>query len=167
MEFNRLSKYSKKSWFIARLLNTIIVTIILLAGIYFAKEVLELGWVIEYSIYLYWVVGIIVVLLLVSTFIYPTIEYRQWKYMITNDKVDFIEGIFSTKRTIIPIVRIQQIAISQGIINKHFNIVDLKIHTAGGSHVIPNIEKEKALEISEYLKDKIKEKVIENDGQTN
>jgi len=164
MEYNRLSEHSKKSWFIARLITTVIVTIILLGAIYFTKEVLELGWVRDFSIYLYSVIGIIVVFLILNTFIYPAIEYAQWKYMITNDKVDFVEGIFSTKRTIIPIIRIQQITMEQGIINKRFNLVNVKIHTAGGAHVIPNIEKEKAVEISEYLKDKIKKKVIENDA---
>ncbi len=166
MEYNRLSQYSKKSWFIARLITTIIVTISLLGTIYFGKEVLEFKWISDFSVYLYSIVGIIVALLLLNTLIYPSIEYAQWKYMITNDKVDIVEGIFSTKRTIIPIIRIQQITIEEGIINKRFNLVNVRIHTAGGGHVIPNIEKQKAEQICEYLKEKIKKKVIENDGQT-
>lgn len=163
MEYNKLNINSKKSWLIARLITTIIFGVILYGGQWFLKKQFNWKWLTNYSTTINIVIGIVMVFLLLNTFLYPIIEYNQWKYIITEDKVDFTEGIFILKRTVIPILRIQHITVTQGPINKLFNLGDISIVTAGGSHKIPNIEMAKAEEISEYLKNKVKQKVEENE----
>lgn len=163
MEYNRLNSKAKTSWFLGRLITTLIIATILIGGYFTLKEVFHFGFVIRYKTPIIIVIILILILLLINTFIYPIIEYNQWKYMITEDKVDFTEGIYYTKRTIVPIIRIQHIKVEEGPINKFFKLANITLGTAGGSHVIPNIEIEKAKEISDYLKDRIKEKVEENE----
>ncbi|MEW8956851.1 PH domain-containing protein [Clostridium sp.] len=156
MEQNKLNVNSKKSWFIARLIATVIISTILIGG-----KILFLNKVLEDNINPYINITIVVIIgiMILNTIIYPAIEYKQWYYTITKDKVEFSEGIFFRERTIIPIVRIQHIKINEGPINRFLNLANIKIHTAGGVHKIPNIDREKAEEISHYLKDKVKEKV--------
>ncbi len=163
MEYNRLNINSKKSWLIARGITTVIITSILFIGKWFLKSKLDFQWIIDYEVYVNIGIAIIMIILLLNTFLYPIIEYKQWKYLITDDKVDFTEGIYSTSRIIIPIIRIQHIKVEQGPINRIFNLANIQIVTAGGSHIIPNIEMEKAEEISEYLKNKIRKKVEGNE----
>lgn len=159
MEYDNLSIKAKKSWFVARLITTVIVSIILIVGVWFSIYNMRFKYAVMFEAPINITVGIIILLLLVNTFIYPIIEYKQWRYIINKDKVDFIHGIYITKRTIVPMVRIQHIVITEGFINRFFNLANVDIHTAGGIHTIPNIELEKAKEISEYLKDKISKKV--------
>ena len=69
-------------------------------------------------------------------FIHPELEYKQWLYKITEQYVDYTHGIFFTKRTIIPISRIQHLDIRQGPIQKQFSLSNIIIFTAGQSHEI-------------------------------
>lgn len=163
MQYNKLDKDAKKSWRIARFIGMIIVTLVLLVIKYFFTYKIQVKFFVNWSLGINIVVGIIIFLSLLDTFLYPSIEYAQWKYIITKDKIEFSEGIYYVKTTIIPIVRVQHIKINQGPINKIFKLANINIFTAGGSHTIPNLSIEKANEISEYLKEKVKEKVNKND----
>lgn len=167
MEYSNLSAKAKKSWFVARLITTIIVSSILIIGVWFITYKMKFKYAVMFQLPIDISVAIIILVLLINTFIYPIIEYKQWRYIITKDKVDFIHGIYITKRTIIPMVRIQHIVITEGFINRFLNLVNIDIHTAGGVHTIPNIELEKANEISDYLKDKIIKKVEGYDAKIN
>ena len=161
MEYNKLHINSIKSWFIARAISTVIFSAILIGGDYFLTVKLHFlkG---SFSTGVNIAVAVIIFLMLLNTFVYPRLEYKQWRYLITKDKIEFSEGIYWVKTVVIPIVRVQHMKINQGPINRRFNLATLHIFTAGGSFEIPNIEMEKAEEISDFLKDKIKEKVTEN-----
>lgn len=162
MEYSKLHVNSIKSWFISRAITTVIVSAILIGGSYFLTTKLEFlsG---TPSLYMNIGVSIIIFFMILNTIVYPSIEYKQWKYRITKDKIEFSEGIYWIKTVVIPIVRVQHIKISEGPINRKYNLANLQIYTAGGSYTIPNIELKTAEEISEFLKDKVKEKVEAND----
>lgn len=162
MDYEKLHESSKKSWFIARLITTLIVGVIFLVGRFLLTRITEESGANEYLLIGNVVMIIIFIFLLLNTLIYPTFEYKQWKYIITEDKVEFSEGIFFTEKITIPIVRVQHIQINQGPINRWLKLADITISTAGGQHKIPNIHISKAEEIGEYLKNKIKEKVEEH-----
>ncbi|MHC1684632.1 MAG: PH domain-containing protein [Clostridiaceae bacterium] len=162
MEYNKLNINSIKSWFISRLISTVIISSILIGGDFFLTTKLNFlkGTT---SVYVNIGIAIIIFLLLLNTIVYPKLEYKQWRYLITKDKIEFSEGIYWISTVVIPIVRIQHIKINQGPINKRFKLANLEIYTAGGSYTIPNIELKKAGEISDFLKDKVREKVEGND----
>ncbi len=92
---------------------------------------------------------------IIGIFILPPIEYRQWEYLITDDKIHIKHGIFLTEHTIIPIVRIQHVSFSQGIILRKFSLVTLKVHTASGNFKIECLKKEIAEDITQKLNDKL------------
>ncbi|WMJ79351.1 PH domain-containing protein [Clostridium sp. MB40-C1] len=163
MQKNKLNQNAKKSWLLARAIATSIVTAILVGIKWFFTYKIGVNFFIEKSFYINIFIILIIGLLILNTFIYPFIEYAQWKYTITKDKIEFSEGIYCVKTTIIPIIRVQHIKINQGPINKIFKLADIEIFTAGGSHKIPNLDMQKANEIGEYLKEKIKEKVEKNE----
>lgn len=163
MEFNKLSIKAKKSWFIGRTITAIILLGIILGVKYFLKYQIKVQWINKYELYINIFVTIILIGLLLNIFIYPIFEYKQWRYIITEDKIDFSEGIYFIKRTIIPVSRIQHIKVNEGPINRFLKLADIEIVTAGGVHKIPNIELEQAERIGKYLNNKIKEKVEEND----
>ncbi|NFN17464.1 hypothetical protein FDB52_00650 [Clostridium botulinum] len=158
---NKLHKNAIKSWVISRSIGTILFLFISLTAFYIMKSKFEIHWVIRNEKYILLAVGIIGLLSIIDVIVNPIIEYKTWVYELTSDKIDFTQGIFTKKRTIVPIIKIEHIKINRGPINSKLGLANIEIFTAGGSHEIPNIEVKVAEEIGEYLNNKIKEKVEE------
>ncbi len=93
--------------------------------------------------------------LTVTPFLYPAIEYRQWKYSISEDRVLIKHGIFFIQTTIIPVIRIQHVTISQGPIKRKLGISTIQINTASGGFKIEGLSDDNAKSIAESLKNKL------------
>lgn len=95
-------------------------------------------------------------MLILSLFWIQTVELQnRWGRDILH------WGVFFKRSVTIPIVRIQNINLSEGPVNRKFNLADVKIGTAGGSYKIPNLDKEEVEKIREFLRIKINENVRE------
>ena len=160
----KLSNKAIKSWIISRSIALIILLIIyIVAMVILPKFNLQgFNWFINKFRTPINIVSLIILLLTaVSAFIEPFFEYKQWSYGISEDEIFFTEGIYFRKSVTIPIVRIQNINLSEGPINSYFNLATVKIGTAGGSYDIPNIDKDEVEKIREFLSKKINENVRE------
>lgn len=153
-DFNRVDEKALKSWRVARIITLIVVAIILIGGRIFIRN-WDKAFVLGATI----IDGIILLFLDLNAFLYPKIEYMQWKYKITEDKIEFYHGIFFIKHTIIPMLRIQHITVNQGPISKKYNVADIGISTAGGVFKLVGLPKEKADEICEYINNKVIKKI--------
>lgn len=152
MEYIKLDNRAVKSWRIAR---GIVFGIVLITYI----TLLVLGQVINFPSFVNWIIAgvgaTLLMVLLVSIFAFSKLEYMQWKYFISKDRVEIIHGIFFVKRVIIPVIRIQNIKISQGPVNRSLGLCNIEIFIASGSFEIPCLNKEVADSISENLKNGI------------
>lgn len=154
MDYKNLETSTRWSWFISRLILLLILGGILIGiKISLGKIIPDFNWLINL------IVIASIVLLALNALIYPFFEYKQWKYLITEDKIEIVHGLFFVTTTIIPILRIQHVSISQGPINKLFNLNNITISTAGGAHNITGLTLEDANKISEYLNTRIISKV--------
>ena len=84
-----------------------------------------------------------------------TIGFKHKKYRITRESVEYITGVFIVSRTMIPIRRIQQVELSEGVINRHFKLANMNLITAGGELEIEYLEREVAEKLVSDLKDVI------------
>lgn len=152
MDYNKLDKKILVSWRIVRLIGIVItgvimtVVLIIMSGQEFLKQYLFYAYILTAAISAY---------LLITLYLFPAIEYRQWGYIISDDRVEIRHGIFFIKNTVIPIVRIQHITISQGPINRKLGISIINIHTASGQFGIEGISNKEASSIAEGLKSKL------------
>lgn len=87
----------------------------------------------------------------------PTIRYNRYRYRINEESVECIRGVLFLNHDIIPIRRMQQVNITQGPINKLFNLSDIEVITAGSSLKIDYLTTEDANIIAEKLKNDINE----------
>jgi uncharacterized protein len=153
-EYNRINKSAVKCWIIGRSITLFILLAIIIGLLYrFAIPHTK-----ETSFFRYLWIGLaalILILLVLNAFVYPFIEYKEWRFGIFQDKIELMSGIFIKDRTIIPISRIQSINIEQGPIYRRFKLASVKIHTAGGVHQIPALTNSEAEAISENLKNVI------------
>lgn len=160
MVYEKLHKNSKKSWFIARIIWAVIISTIIFIIRKVLLEELNLEELNSGFEFLINIISLVVIGgSLLNAIVYPIIEYKQWKYCIDEDKIEFSEGIFFVKTIFVPIVRIQHVEIKEGPINRILKLADVIINTAGGSHKIPNLEINKAKDIGLYLNNKVKKKV--------
>ena len=162
MEFQRVDKKAKIKWRFSRIIA------LFFAVIPFAAMVLAIfygigaddssgtfkmiGWI---------VAGIMVLIQLLSIFIYPPIEYIQWAYMIAPDRIEIKKGIFYRTHTVIPISRIQHVAVTQGVLQRPFKLSTVQIHTAGDVMEIQELSTEVAEEICSRLQKRVNVKVEE------
>lgn len=161
---NKLSSKAIKSWIISRSIALIILLLIYILVMLILPKFNFQGfnWFVDKFKTPINIISLIILgLTALSAFVEPFFEYKQWSYKISEDEIFFTEGIYFKKSVTIPIVRIQNINLSEGPINSYFNLATVKIGTAGGSYDIPNIDKEEVERIREFLSRKINENVRE------
>lgn len=160
----KLSNNAIKSWIISRTIFLVVLIAIYIIVTYIVPK-LNISWVSNFVYSNNKIINIIFLILIfisiVSAFVEPFFEYKQWSYKINEEEIFFKEGIYFTKSVTIPIVRIQNIKLKEGPINRNFNLASVSIGTAGGSFEIPNLDKDEVLKIIEFLREKINENVRE------
>ena len=152
MEYQKLDNRILISWRIVRLISILIIGAILIVALIIMSRVTFLD---TYVFYGYIAAGAILSYMILGLFLYPAIEYRQWGYIISDDRIEIRHGIFLIKITVIPIVRVQHITISQGPINRRLGISTINVHTASGVFGIEGISSEDASAMAEMLKAKL------------
>lgn len=160
MEFQRVDKKAKTKWRFSRIIAMIFVAIPLAALALFifysigddegSKAFIIIGWIIA---------ALIVLFQLLQILIYPPIEYIQWAYMIAPDRIEIKKGIFYRTHTVIPISRIQHVAVTQGVLQRPFGLSTVQIHTAGDIMEIQELSTEVAEDICSHLQKRVNVKV--------
>ncbi|WP_063553876.1 PH domain-containing protein [Clostridium ljungdahlii] len=154
MNYDKIHKSAIKSWIIGRTVTSVIfIALYVVCVNLFLMPRIEDMKVLKCILNL--LTGIIIFVSILDSFIWPFLEYKQWKYGIFEDKIELIEGIIIRKRTIIPISRIQNLKIEQGPIERMCKIASINIITAGGTHKIPAVAVEDAEKVANNLKDVI------------
>ena len=154
MEFKRVGKKAKAKWRLSRSIFIVFLLIPLAITIlsYIAEP--ETGMLIGMI-----VCAVLVLLQLLNIIVYPIIEYIQWEYMITDDRIEIKKGIIFKSHTVLPISRIQHVCAKQGPIQRMFKLGTIEIMTAAGMHTIQELDFETAEEICELLHGYIKRKL--------
>jgi hypothetical protein len=74
----------------------------------------------------------------------PIITWRTWRYQVSEQEIDLLQGVFVKTRTLIPMVRVQHVDTEQGPLLRRFGLSSVTISTAAGSHRIPALADEAA-----------------------
>lgn len=111
---------------------------------------------VNFGTWAYFAGGVLVIFLLLVYFgIY--IGYQRRAYALSEKDVTYRKGWIFYSTTTIPFNRIQHTEVSQGPLERRYNLSTLKIYTAGGSSsdmVIPGLEDEEAKQLRDYISKK-------------
>ena len=149
MDYMKLDKKAITSWRMGRILRLPIWIVVCAAAFVGGMFLPVAGGIVKTAaivLAVYKIAGLI---------IYPQIEYKQWGYKISEDRVDIRHGIFFVKHTIVPVVRIQHITVSQGPINRKLDLYEVEMSLASESFEIPCLSKDVADEIADNLKSRL------------
>ncbi|WP_323190197.1 PH domain-containing protein [Halostella sp. PRR32] len=71
---------------------------------------------------------------------YELAYYRRFEYELTGDTFDIRSGVFGRREREIPLHRIQNVDISQNLVQRAFDIATLTIETAGGGETEASLQ---------------------------
>ncbi len=95
-------------------------------------------------------------------FALPKIRWKRWKYDVNERGIDMQRGIIVTKRTVVPINRIQHVDTRQGPLYRTYGLSSISLSTAATTHEIPALDENTATELREIISElvrKVKEDV--------
>ena len=101
--------------------------------------------------WVYLVVGVIEAICVVDLLVSPRVEYATWRYDVTPTDVDLYHGVFTKKRVLVPLVRVQHVQTKQGPILRAHGLATVTISTAGESFEIPGLAEDDASELRDRV----------------
>lgn len=77
----------------------------------------------------------------------PMVLWRRWRYEVRAEEIDLRHGLFTVRRTLVPIRRVQHVDTESGPLQAMFELATVSFHTAAGSTKIPGLLRGQAEEI--------------------
>jgi len=146
LEFSPLEPNLRKADMIWSVLFFTIAAGILLA----LKYGFEVKWAVSFGHFI--LIGIVFLMTLSLLFIYY--EFRRKSYAIRQKDIVYNSGLFWQSSIVIPFNRVQHCEVSQGPIDRFYNLAELKIFTAGGASSdlkIDGLNPETATRIKDFI----------------
>lgn len=84
------------------------------------------------------------ILTLLMVFLLPEVRWRQWRYRVDEHEIDLHHGIWFTRRTLVPVKRVQHVDTRQGPVLRPYSLADVVISTAATTHKIPALAQDVA-----------------------
>lgn len=108
---------------------------------------------------LWWLVGPIAFLALIGLLVWfayywPMVAFRHAKWRLVATGLEIHRGVFWRHRISIPAARVQHVDVSQGPLQRHFELGSLIVHTAGTSNASVMLEG-LAFETAQQLRDEL------------
>ena len=97
------------------------------------------------------IVGVFVAVIAACLIILPPIRYRVFWYAISSTEIDIQNGIIFTKRSVVPMRRVQTLLSERGPMADHYRMTNLKIRTAAGSVRLSGLDRGEADELCERI----------------
>ncbi len=141
------------------IISAVIIMAIVLIALYFCLINIEEEFIRVTAIIISVIISLLVLL---DIFLFPVIRYNRYKYLITNERIEVKKGLFLITRSIIQIKRVQKIEISDGPIDRKFNLANVNIFTAAGMVDIKFLNKEEAESITEEINNLLKKNLEKN-----
>ncbi len=87
-------------------------------------------------------------------FYFITVGFRRKRYALRSQDLTYERGVLNFVVTSIPYNRVQHCEVSQGFVERLYEVASLKVYTAGGSSSdlsVPGLPPETAYELKDYI----------------
>lgn len=128
-------------WRISSFLSNSITLIILIIILFFKNYFDWYSWI---GIFVYIVIGYVLLRNIYKLTIYPIYLQRTWRYEIDENHIQIKHGFLHKHHTIVPMTRVEYVNTNQGPLLRKFGLSSITIGTIASSHEIPAISEEEA-----------------------
>ncbi|WP_147535915.1 PH domain-containing protein [Bacillus marasmi] len=141
----RISERALKAWKIHGIITAVV--LILLGG-----STIPLSIIFDWPIWIN-LISMAPALLLsyFSIWLWPRLKWNRWRYEVRETEIELQQGVIITKRTLVPMIRVQHVDTNQGPILKKYNLASVQISTAATVHEIPALDLAEAEELRYYI----------------
>jgi uncharacterized protein len=94
-----------------------------------------------------------VVGLLLCVPLVPSLRWRRWRWEVRPEAIDIRHGTFTIRRTLVPMLRVQHVDTTRGVVEQSLDLATVVVHTAAGSHKIPLLSVTDAAEVRDRIAD--------------
>ena len=91
--------------------------------------------------------------LVAAVAIVPPLRWRHWRWEVRPDAIDIRRGTLTIRRTLVPMLRVQHVDTTRGVVEQSLDLATVVIHTAAGSHRIPLLSVADAAEVRDRIAD--------------
>ena len=91
--------------------------------------------------------------LLVGVALIPELRWRRWRWDVRPDAIDIRHGTLTIRRTLVPMLRVQHVDTTRGILEQSLDLATVVVLTAAGSHRIPLLTLADASEVRDRIAD--------------
>jgi uncharacterized protein len=91
--------------------------------------------------------------LLVCVTLVPSLRWRHWRWEVRPEAIDIRRGTFTIRRTLVPMLRVQHVDTTRGVVEQSLDLATVVVHTAAGSHSIPLLSVADAAEVRDRIAD--------------
>lgn len=152
-DFKQMDLKGKKVMALRSIIQSIAILVLIIAIIVVNKIWLDLfsktaiKWVA--------IVGLLLVVLniIVGVLVIARYRYLIFKYKLNNEVIIVRTGLWFIKTRQIPLFRIQNVDIHEGIIMRKYNLANVSLSTAGGNAEVKLITTQEANRIKQYIRD--------------
>jgi uncharacterized protein len=74
----------------------------------------------------------------------PRLRWRRWRYEVREDEIDLRAGLWTIRRTLVPIRRVQHVDTESSLLQNFFDLATVTFHTAAGATEIPALKRAEA-----------------------
>ncbi|MBC6976117.1 PH domain-containing protein [Bacillus sp. Xin] len=99
----------------------------------------------------YTLIGITIVYTPFEYFLFQKIRQRYHSYQLNEEELEIQHGMFTVKRVLVPMIRVQHVTIEQGPIMRKYGLAELQISTAATSHSIPGLKMREAEQLKHQI----------------
>ena len=89
--------------------------------------------------------------LLAFVVLVPSLRWRNWRWEVRPDAIDIRHGTFTIRRTLVPMLRVQHVDTTRGVVEQSLDLATVVVHTAAGSHRIPLLSVKDAAEVRDRI----------------
>jgi membrane protein YdbS with pleckstrin-like domain len=81
----------------------------------------------------------------------PELRWRRWRYEVRPQEVDVQRGAFTVTRTLVPMLRVQHVDTTRGLLDQLLGLATVVFHTAAGANRIPALDVAEAARVRDRI----------------
>jgi membrane protein YdbS with pleckstrin-like domain len=81
----------------------------------------------------------------------PELRWRRWRYEVRDEEIDLRHGTVTITRTLVPMLRVQHVDTTRGLLDQAFGLATVVIHTAAGQTTIPALDESDAGQLRDRI----------------
>ena len=89
----------------------------------------------------------------IHVIVVPRLRWRSWRYEVREAEIDLRRGVFTVRRTLVPMSRVQHVDTRRTVVSELFGLASVVFHTAAGANEIPALREADAAAIRDRIAD--------------